>query len=343
MKKRLVLLRLVCIGMAGIMPFVGGCSSGEPVFEGVVETSIYGHYTEVGGKIIELPVEPGQEVKAGDVIAVLDDTNERYALEQLEKTLAKKQALLAELTLGVDPEELKQGRNNLSLAEVAYENALLTRDKIKRDYEDALALWEAGVLVQAELDQLKYQADLAEAAVETAAMQLDNAKQQLALLQKGLPKEKIAGAQADVELTEVQIRQSKNNLAKYTITALCDGTVISKNYLPGSIVSPGSNLVDIASATEKHLVVYVPREYLSQLSHGQEAVLLSGETEYRGTVSFIDVKAQYTPKELQTQANRNKESMKVKVGLSPEFPIKIGERAKVVFPSAFSKEGLKGR
>ena len=329
MGKRAVFLGLVCIGLVGMMPVMGGCSPAEPVFEGVVETSIYGHYSEVAGKIIELPVELGQEVKAGDVIAILDDTNERYNLEQLEKTLAKKQALLAELTLGVDPEELKQGQNNVSLAELAYENAQLTRDKTKQDYEDALALWEAGALVQAELDRLKYQADLAEAAVETAAMQLDNARQKLALLQKGLPREKIAGAQADVELTQVQIRQSRDNLTKYTITALCDGTVISKNYLQGSIVAPGYDLVDIASATEKHLVIYVPKEYLSRLSYGQEAVIMSGEREYKGTVSFIDVKAQYTPKDMQTQANRNKESMKVRVNFSPELPLKLGERAEV--------------
>lgn len=330
MKKRTVFLGPVCIGLAVVMLFMGGCSPAEPVFEGVVETNIYGHYSEVGGKIIELPVEPGQEVKVGDVIAVLDDTNERYALEQLEKTLVKKQAQLAELTLGVDPEELKQGQNDVSLADLAYENAQLTRNKVKQDYDDALALWEAGALVQAELEQLKYQVDLAEAAVETAAMQLDNAKQKLALLQKGLPKEKIAGAQADVELTEVQIRQTRDNLAKYTITALCNGTVISRNYLPGSIVSPGYNLVDIASATEKRLVIYVPKEYLPRLSHGQEVVIVSGEKEYKGTVSFIDVKAQYTPKDMQTQANKNKESMKVKVHFSPEIPLKVGERAEII-------------
>jgi len=278
-----------------------------------------------------LPVEPGQEVRKGEVIAVLDDTNERYVLAQLEKTLAKKQALLAELTLGLDPEELKQGQNNVALAELAYENAQLTRDKIKQDYEDALALWKAGALAQAQLDQLKYQADLAEAAVETAAMQLDNARQKLALLQKGLPKEKIAGAQADVELTQIQIRQSRNNLAKYTITALCDGTVVNKNYLPGSIVSPGYNLIDIASATEKHLVIYVPKEYLPHLSYGQEVGILSGEQEYKGTVSFIDVKAQYTPKDLQTQANKNKESVKVRGSFSPKIPLKVGEKAEVIF------------
>lgn len=332
MKKGWTGLRAICLGLAVAAAGLTGCSPEGLALEGVVETNIYGHYSEVSGKIIEMPVELGQEVKDGEVIAVLDDTQERHALEQLEQTLAIKQANLADLTRGVDPEALKQGQNNVSLAELAYEKALLSRDRAKEDYEKALALWEGGALTQAELDRLKLQLDLAEGAVESAAMQLDNAKQQLALLEKDLPREKVAVAQADLELTEIQIRQGRERLAKYTVTALVGGTVISKNYLPGSIVAPGYDLVDIAATGERQVVIYVPRDQLSRLSFGQDVVVRAGEQEYQGTISFIDVKAQYTPKDMQTQANRNKESMKVKVRLGPEVPLKVGEKAQVVIP-----------
>jgi len=330
-KKRFIFLGLMLIVLAAIIFIISRLvSSSGLTLEGVVETNIYPHYSEVSGKIIELPVQLGQEVKAGDVLAVLDDSKERFALEQLEKTLAIKQAVLSELTAGLDPEELKQYQNNVSLAKIAYDNARLAQERSKQDYEDALALWEAGAMAQSELDKIKYQADLAEAAVKTVATQLDNAKQQLALRQKGAPEEKIDAAQADVALTEAQIRQTKDNLGKYTITALQDGTVISNNYLLGNIVSPGYNIVDIASATEKYLITYVPKEYLPKISYGQEAVIRSGRNEYKGTVCFIDVKAQYTPKDMQSAANRNKESIKIKVKLAPETPLKVGERAEVV-------------
>ena len=332
MKKRLVVLGILALGISGIILIRGGFSSSGLVLEGIVETSIYPHYSEVSGKIIKLPIELGQVVKEGDVLAVLDDRNERYALEQLQETLAKKKAALAELSAGVDPEELQQGENNVSLAEIAFENAQLTRDRVKADYEDLLALWEAGAIAQSELEKAEDQLRLAEAAANTAAMQLDNARQKLALLQKGTPQEKIDGAQADVALTEVQIRQSEENLAKYTITALYDGTVISRNFLLGNMVSPGYNLADIASEKEKHVVVYVPKKYLAKVSHGQEVAIRGGGKEYKGTIGFIDVKAQYTPKDMQTSANKNKISMKVKVNLPPGTPLKVGEGAEVVIP-----------
>lgn len=322
----------IFMGLIGIMLTLSGCSSSSSlVLEGIVETSIYANYAEVSGKIKELPVELGQEVKAGDVLAVLDDKNERYALEQLQETLAKKKAILSELKSGVDSEEIKQAQNNVSLAEIAYGNAQLSRDLAKKDYENAQALKENGALAQSELDKVKYQVDLAEAAVTTTSLQLDNARQRLALIQKGTPQEKITAAQADVALTEVQIRQAKENLAKFTITASHDGTIISKNYLLGNLVSPGYNLMDIASATEKHLVAYVPKEYLPKINYGQEVTLRSGEKDYQGTLSFIDVKAQYTPRDLQTTANKNKESMKIHVTFASETPLKVGEKAEVIF------------
>lgn len=332
MKKRLVLVGLILIVIAGIWFILSRSSSSVLAVEGIVETNIYAHYSEVSGKIIELPIEVGQEVKAGDVLAVLDDSNEQYSLKQQEETLTKKQAVLSELASGVEPEDIKKCQNDISLAEIDYNNAQLTRDQAQKDYENNRVLYEAGVVSQSEWDKIQYQAELTEAAVTAAAVKLDNSRQQLALLQKGTPKEKIDAAKADTALTQVQIRQIKENLGKYKIIALHDGTIISKNYLLGNIVSPGYNLFDIASETEKHLVTYVPKEHLSRISHGQEVVIRSGEKEYQGTISFIDVKAQYTPREMQSSANKNKESMKIKISLNSEIPLKVGERAEAIIP-----------
>ncbi|AGA70168.1 hypothetical protein Desdi_2754 [Desulfitobacterium dichloroeliminans LMG P-21439] len=321
---------LWAVGLSCLILAMSGCSSSDLVFEGIVETTIYSHYSEVAGKITQLSPELGQGVKAGDLIAVIDDRKEKDALKQLEATLAKKKTTLAELTASVDSEEIQQSRNNVALAEIALANAQLSRDRVQKDYENVQALWKGGALPQADLDKVKYQADLAETAVSTATLQADNARQKLALVEKGAPQEKIDSAQADIALTEIQIRQTQENLAKYKLTALQDGTIISKNYLLGNMVSPGYNIADIASETEKHLVVYIPEEHLSKISYGQEMLIRNRTEEYKGTVIFIDVVAQYSPKDLQTSANKNKESMKIKVSLAEDIPLKIGEKAELI-------------
>lgn len=318
---------------------LSGCSSSQSseVLEGVVETTILSQYSEVSGKITKLPIELGQQVKAGDVIAIIDDSNEQYALEQLKTTLAKKQAILAELNNAyIHSEDIKQGQNNVTLSQKAVERTQILNDKAKKDYETAQALYEGGGIAKSAMDNAKYQLDLTEIDVVTTQIQLDNANQKLALLNKGIDnKEKIASAQADIAQTESQIRQEEAKLAKYKITAISDGTIISKNYLLGDIVAPSYNLADIASDKEKYLVAYLPEDQLQSISYGQELVIKKGEKEYKGTVSYIDLEAQYTPKDMQTAANKNKDSMKIKLRLAEDIALKPGERAELILYDSF--------
>jgi len=310
---------------------ISGCTGGKDLeLSGVVETSIISHYSEVSGKIITMPLELGQEIKAGEVIAVIDDSGQQYALEQLQATAAKKQAMMKELLEGIDTEQIKQAENNVLLAEKALESSRLTNDLAQKSFDKAQKLFAAGGLSETALDEAEYKAEQAGIDITVKQTQLDNARQQLAILQKGVKKAQIDAMQAEIDLTNSQIDQAEENLAKYKITALADGTVISRNYLLGNMVSPGYNIADIASQDDKYLLAYLPEEFLPDIDYGQEVLIKSGNEQYRGVISYIDSKAQYTPKEMQTAANKNKDTVKIKAKLEPGNPLKIGEKAILV-------------
>ena len=311
--------------------FINGCNSSPSslVLDGVVETQIYSHYSEVAGKITLMPVELGQEIKAGELIAEINNRDAQYSLEQMETMLTKKQAALSELQKGFDPEEIRQAQNNVTLAQQALESSQILHERAQKSYDRAQNLFEAGGTSQSARDEAKYQLDLAAIDITVKQTQLDNARQRLSLLEKGIDKEKITAAQADIKQTESQIGQIKDNLGKYKIVAISSGTVISKNYLPGNMVSPGFNLVDIASSTGKYLVAYLPEDYLHLVDYEQEVVIKKGEKQYRGAVCYIDMKAQYTPKDMQTAANKNKDSVKIKIRLPEDIPLKVGEKAEL--------------
>lgn len=80
MKKSLWLILLAAVLLCG-------CS--EQGVTGEVEAVIRVQPSEAAGKVVEVPVSLGQTVKAGDVLAVLDDTAARFAYEQMEQTLLK--------------------------------------------------------------------------------------------------------------------------------------------------------------------------------------------------------------------------------------------------------------
>jgi len=295
-----------------------------------VEAAVLPHYAEVSGKLIRAPLALGQRVEKGDIVAVLDDSRERNNIEQLEATIARKQAVLDELLAGVDANALKQAENNVKLARQAHSLAQTEQARAEQDYQEAELLFSQGAAPEKTLQDAAYRQQLAAEAVAAAVTRLDNARQQAAQAAKGAPQEKIDAASADLELSIIQLRQSKDNLASYTVRALQSGVVISKNYFEGAMVSAGYGLADIASEEEKYLVAYVPEDYLFAFTYGQEITMRMGELEYVGTLAFIDLKAQYTPKENQSAANRNKTSYKIKILLPAGATWLPGQIAEIV-------------
>ena len=176
------------------------------------------YYSEVSGKIIDLPVALGQEVKKGDILVVIDNSDAEYALEQAKQTLAKAEGALSQLGEGAEPEQVKQSRNQVTIAEQNLETAESNYERLQTQYENHQILFAEEIISRNEMDEMTYQLILAENAVETANAQLDTARQQLALVQKGISTEsQYQMAEADVKQVENQIEQLTDTLDKYVI------------------------------------------------------------------------------------------------------------------------------
>ena len=263
MKKKIIPVFLLLI-IGGCFLFFYPGKKRELALRGEVEGTSYSQVAEVPGKIIEMPVELGRPVRAGDLIARIDNTDMKYALEQIEIALEKRRLTLASL-----------------------------RD----DIASLRRMWEMGGMARHELDE--------------------------ALLKESI-------AVADIREAESRIRQIRETLNKFEIRASCDGVLISLNYNMGSMVNAGFNLADISADSEKYVVCYLPRELSMQISYGQLLPVRFGGNEVQGEVRFIDVKSQYTPKDMQTSATKNKVSVKVKLLLPPDTVLKPGARVEVV-------------
>jgi len=290
--------------------------SGRQTYIGVVEATILSHTSEVSGKILEMPVELGQHVSKGDIIAKIDDTDMKYTYEQLQLTLEKKKLALADLK--VDSGDT-QAENSISIAQANYNSAASASRKASLDYENAQSLYNQGAISKDALDLAKVKADSAANALTAAKAQLDNAKSQ----------SPASATELDVRLTESQLQQMKDALDKFTVKAVSDGVIISKSYLPGDMVAPGYNLADIATDDGKYFIFYLPIGYVNSIEYDQTFRVKAGEEEYEAAVKYIDVESEYTPKDMQTTANKNKESVKIKLLLPKDCPLKPGQEAKI--------------
>lgn len=285
-------------------------------YTGVVEATILSNTSEVSGKILEMPIELGARVSKGDLIAKIDSTAQEYAYEQLQLTLDKKKIALADLNISASE---SQAQNSISVAQSAYSSAVSSNQKAASDYKNAQALFNQGAVSQDALDLAKVNADSAANAVTSAKAQLDNARSSSSS----------ESTRLDIAQTESQLKEMKEDLDKYAIKAVSDGVIMSKSYVLGDMVASGYNLADIAADEKKYFVFYLPIDYLDSIDYDQTYTVKKNGKSYQAIVKYIDVESEYTPKDMQTAANKNRESVKIKLLLPENCPLKPGQEADI--------------
>lgn len=375
---------LICIIFVAFI--ASGCSekSGNLTLKGDIQNNIISATSTVSGKIVEMNKQQGEPVKKGDIIAVIDNTNQKYTVDQLQAVVNMKKAKLEELQAGARPqqidqaeaqvraakaqldlqtsgnrtEQLEQAKNGVSIAGEAVNTAQLTYDYAAAQYNDAQELFKQGAISKNDLDNAKYKLDTTEKQLSSAKYQLENAKQQLSmlngtttqtinaaranydaanaqlkLLQSGTTKQTIAAAQADLDQSTAQLNIAQNTLNNCNIIALDDGIIISKNYELGDVVNIGSNIADIAISNDLYVLCYIPNKYLDKIYYNQPLNVTASTGVQTGTVSYIALKSEYTPKDLQSTSESNHQDVKIKVSIKDSKGIlKSGMTAEVEVP-----------
>jgi len=310
-KKRIIpLLVLIIVAVSGYLYY----SKSSQTYTGVVEATILPHTSEVSGKILEMPVEIGQHVSKGDIIAKIDSTAKEYAYEQLQLALEMKKVSLTDLEAKASG---SQKANSISIAQANYNSAVSSNNKASLDYKNAQSLFNQGVISKDALDLAKVKSDSAANAVASAKAQLENAKSGSSATAQEL----------DIQLTESQLKEIQEDLEKYTIRAVNDGIIMSKSYVLGDMISPGFNVADLAADGQKYFLFYLPIDYLNSIDYDQTFTVTSKGDSYKAVVKYIDVESEYTPKDMQTAANKNRESVKIKLLLPDNCPLKPGQEA----------------
>jgi len=125
-------------------------------------------------------------------------------------------------------------------------------------------------------------------------------------------------AQAVESQTRSGRRALGNRYQETRLYAPIDGVVLARNYEAGETIFPGNTLVTLADTRALYLRIFVPENKLGSVAIGQRAVVrvdsLPGQN-HPGTVSQIATKAEFTPKNVQTEDSRTRLVFAVKIAL----------------------------
>jgi HlyD family secretion protein len=252
-------------------------------------------FKSVQSRIVELPFNEGQWVTKGTVLAVVDAADYRQQMAIAEANLATQQRQLdsarqtlytAGRTLLVDQAELKQRQ---------------------LDRQRALDLQQKGFTSAATLDQ-------AETAVKEAAAVLERDQSQEAVARRN-----VAVAQAGVQNATEAVALARIVIGYTTLTAPFDGVVTVRQAELGEVVVPGTPVLTLADLDHVWLRAYLNETDLGRVRLGQ-AVTVSSDSHpnkrYEGRIAFIADKAEFTPKSVETHAERVTLVYRVKIDIT---------------------------
>ena len=260
---------------------------------------------EESGRLAEVLVYEGATVKAGEVIARLDDRRQRLAFEKSQNQVAIAQAQLALLEAGARTEQIDVARANLKAAQEAL--ALSDRN-CKREKQ----LGSATSAQQR--DQICSQAKVDAAQKEAAQKQLD-------LLLAGTRAEEITISKANLAAAQTAMADAKRALDNCALVAPSNGVIRTRLKEPGDMVTSNAPVFELALMDPLWVRAWVDEVNLSRIKMGDKVNVYSDSfpnAPFMGTVGFISTVAEFTPKTVQTESLRT--SLVYEVRLTVEDP-----------------------
>jgi multidrug efflux pump subunit AcrA (membrane-fusion protein) len=222
-----------------------------------------------GLQITQILADEGDIVKAGQVLAYLDDSILRAELAQAQASAVQAEARLAELQAGTRPEELQRARENVTFAEAevwqAESDLELAQKRVARNRN----LEAEGAIARDRLDELLNEERLKKSTLQKAQARLREAQQQLAELAKGPRPEVITQAQASLTEARARVNLVMAQLKDTQVIAPVGGKIAERNARVGDVTSSSQTLFTIVENGRLELQVQVPETQLTQITPGQ--------------------------------------------------------------------------
>lgn len=272
------------------------------VFSGELEMKKVDVSFRVSGQIISRLFSEGEQIKAGDLVAELDPIEYEYQVKLAKADESSAKWVLSELNAGATVEELAQARKQLDSAKTEEENT-------KREFNRAKKLYEAKSMAASEYDKIS-------TAYKISQLRVAELTERLKQLQVGPRYEKIEQAKANLNAAETNVKLSEQRLLFTKTYSPITGVVIDEYKEVGEFIQAGSPIISVGNPNKLWLRAYLPENQAHQLQLGQKMLITVDSlpnTTFDGVVTFISDQAEFTPKQIQTTAERVKLVYRIKI------------------------------
>lgn len=259
-------LRLIIIGLVLI---VGGFFGWKKVSYALhhestdnaqVETLLVPVLPRVPGYVKQIRVRDYDSVRAGDLVAELDDAEMQTQLLQMQADLSSAEAELANARAALNNAQvsLKVNRGNIDLANIRMEKA-------QKDFNRDKNLIADQAITQRQLDDSRYSYESSTQQVGNAKNELVAAESRISILSAGIKK-----AEANLAARKAAIEQQQLKISYTKIYAPLAGKIGKKNVSEGQFVQAGAPLFTIVNDTTFWIVANFKENQIRKLHPGMD-------------------------------------------------------------------------
>lgn len=289
--------------MVVLLVALTACSD-EPVRAvGQLESDRIELIAEVTEPVIEILVNEGNDVIAGQPLLRLDDRRQVALLAEARANLSEMQARLAELVRGPRAEKI-------SAARAALYGARKELEFRKKDLQRFRSLVTRKLTSEENVDE-------AQMALDTGQAQFDSAKAELAELETGTTEEELQQARQQVERTKALVEKLTIDVDRMTIKSPVNGRVDTVPFELGEQPQVGQIVAVVLDGKQPYARVYVPEPIRVNVNSGDSArVHIDGLASIlEGTVRRIENEASFTPYLALTRHDRGRLSYVAEITL----------------------------
>ena len=273
---------------------------------------------KAAGRISELLVREGDEVKAGQLLARLADeaVDARHAQTLAGAAAQRAQALALDTSAALLQSEtavqLATAQAGLVAARAELGRAQAAAMQEERDLERARDLAARGFVGPQSVERSELTLRSAREQQAAAHAALTRAEQALRDAQLGPQRlrarlAEAASVRAQAAAAEARVREAATQIADLQVIAPLAARVSSRYANAGEVIGVGTPIFGLTDLANVYLKGYVPEPLIGRVRLGQAAQIWTDawpDTPFEARVGYIASRAQFTPKEVQTRDER---------------------------------------
>ncbi|MGL5980346.1 MAG: HlyD family secretion protein [Phocaeicola sp.] len=235
------------VALAGFFTY----GKGTEVIQGQIESDEYRVSSKVPGRILELRVKEGEQVKAGDTLAILEAPDVTAKLMQAQAAEEMAQAVSNKAQRGTRDEQLQGAYEMWQKAKAGLEIA-------EKSYQRVERLFQEGVMSEQKRDEAAAQYKAMEATEKAAEAQYEMAK-------NGAQAEDKAAAAAQVNRAKGAVAEVNSYIKETILLAAADGEITEIFPKVGELVGTGAPIMNVARLNQMWASFHLREDYLKDL------------------------------------------------------------------------------